>query len=114
MQYLQALRSERNGRPTTEVLEEADTSKSVSWPFNFVFLFIRPFKKLDILWEYLLWAASTGFPLSKLKSFYQVFIKLSEYVGVHNVSTKFYNQPNPPRHCWIMALELSKIRVSAL
>jgi len=40
-------------------------------------------------------AASTGFPLSKSKSLHQVFIKLGEYVGVHNVSTKFYNQPNP-------------------
>jgi len=37
-------------------------------------------------------AASIGFPLSKSKSFHQVFIKLAEYVGVHNVSTKFYNQ----------------------
>jgi len=40
-------------------------------------------------------AASTGFPLSKSKSFHPVYIKLGEYVGVHNVSTKFYNQPNP-------------------
>jgi len=39
---------------------------------------------------------STRFPLSNSKSFHQVFIKLGEYVGVHNVSTKFYNQPNPP------------------
>jgi len=36
-------------------------------------------------------AVSTGFLLSKSKSFHQVFIKLGEYVGVHNVSTKFYN-----------------------
>ena len=45
-------------------------------------------------------AASTWFPLSKLKSFHQVFIKLGEYVGVHlyNVATKLYNQPNPSRH----------------
>ena len=42
------------------------------------------------------WAASTGYPLSKSKSFHQVFIKLGEYVGVHNVTTKFYNQQNPP------------------
>jgi len=40
-------------------------------------------------------AAFTGFPLSKTKSFHQAFIKLGDYVGVHNVSTKFYNQPNP-------------------
>jgi len=41
-------------------------------------------------------AAFTGFPLSKSKSFHQVFIILDEYVGGHNISTKFYNQPNPP------------------
>ena len=40
--------------------------------------------------------ASTGFPLSKSKIFYQVFIKFGEYGYVHNVSTKFYNQTNPP------------------
>jgi len=57
---------------------------------------------------------STGLPLSKSKSFHQVFIKLGEYVGRHNISTKFYNQPNPPMHSWIMALELSKISVYAL
>ena len=34
-----------------------------------------------------------GFPLSKSKSFHPVFIKLGEYVGGHNISTKFYNQP---------------------
>jgi len=53
-----------------------------------------------------------GFTLSKSKSFHPIFIKLGEYVGVHNVSTKFYNQPNPPRHSWIMALELSKSWIS--
>jgi len=36
-------------------------------------------------------AASTGFPLSKSKSFHPIFIKLCEYVGGHNISTKFYN-----------------------
>jgi len=41
---------------------------------------------------------STGFPLTKSKSFHPVFIKLGEYIGGHNISTKFYNQPNPPRH----------------
>jgi len=40
--------------------------------------------------------ASTGFSLSKSKSFHLVFIKLGEYVGGHNISTKIYNQPNPP------------------
>jgi len=54
-------------------------------------------------------AVSTEFLLPKSRSFHQVFIKLCEYVGVHYVSTKFYNQPNPPRHSGIMALELSKI-----
>jgi hypothetical protein len=34
--------------------------------------------------------------LSKSKSFHPVFNKLGEYVGGHNISTKFYNQPNPP------------------
>jgi len=43
-------------------------------------------------------AASTGFPLSKSKSFHLVFIKLGEHVGGHNFSTKFNNQLNPPRH----------------
>jgi len=37
-----------------------------------------------------------GFLLSKSKSLCPVFIKLSEYVGWHNILTKFYNQPNPP------------------
>ena len=55
-----------------------------------------------------------GFPLSK--SFHPVFIKLGEYVGGHNISTKFYNLPNPPRHSWIMAHECLKteLAVSAL
>ena len=48
------------------------------------------------------------------QSFYLVFIKLGEYVRGHNISTKFYNLPNPARHSWIMALELSKMMVSAL
>jgi len=55
-----------------------------------------------------------GFPLSKSKIFHPVFIKLSEYVGGHNISTKFYNLPNPPRHSWIMALELSKNWISVI
>ena len=33
-----------------------------------------------------------GFPLSKLKSFDPVFIKLGECVGGHNISIKFYNK----------------------
>ena len=35
-------------------------------------------------------AAFIGFPLSKSKSFQQVFIKLSEYVDGHNISTELY------------------------
>ena len=35
------------------------------------------------------------FPLSKSKSFHPTFIKLGEYVSGHNISTKFYYQPNP-------------------
>jgi len=41
-------------------------------------------------------ATSTGLPLSKSKSCHQVCIKLGEYVGGHNISTKFFNLPNPP------------------
>jgi len=41
-------------------------------------------------------AASTGFLLSKSKSFHSVFINLGEYVVGHNISTKFYNLQNPP------------------
>ena len=62
-------------------------------------------------------AASTEFPLSKSKSFHSIFIKLGEYVGGHNISTKFYNQPNPPGtpELWLLNCQkLSKIRVSAL
>jgi len=59
-------------------------------------------------------AVSTGFPLSKSKRFYPVFIKLGEYVGGRNISTKFYYLPNPPRHSWIMALELSKNWISGI
>ena len=54
-------------------------------------IFIRPFEKRDVLWEHLRRAGG-----QRPQSFHQVFIKLGEYVGVHNVSTKFYNQPNPP------------------
>ena len=49
-----------------------------------------------------------GFTLSKSKSFHPDFTKLGEYFGGHNISTKFYNLPNPARHSWIVALELSK------
>jgi len=55
-----------------------------------------------------------GFPLSDSKSFYPVLIKLGEYVSGHNILTKFYNLPNPPRHSWIMALELSKNWISGI
>jgi len=59
-------------------------------------------------------AAATGILLSRSKSFNQVFIKFAEYVGGHNISTKFYNQLSPSMHTWIMTLKLSKIMVSAL
>jgi len=62
--------------------------------------YIRPFKKTGrIMGTPAVGGrvASTGFLLSKSKSFHQVFIKLDEYVGVHSVSTKFNNQPNTPR-----------------
>jgi len=55
-----------------------------------------------------------GFPLSKSKSFCPVLVKHGENVGGHNILNKFFNQPNTPRHSWIMALELFKIRVYAL
>jgi len=64
------------------------------------------------LWP--LYCPKLGFLLSKSKSFRPVVIKLGEHVGRHNILTKFHNQPNPARHSWIMALELSKIRVYAL
>ena len=67
------------------------TDKTITKPF-----FIRPFEKQDVLWEHLRRAASKGLSLSKSKSFHQVFIKLGEYVGVHNVSTKFFNHRSPP------------------
>jgi len=38
-----------------------------------------------------------GFTLFKSKSYHPVFTKLGEYVGGHNISTKFYNQPNLPQ-----------------
>jgi len=62
-------------------------------------------------------AASTGFPFSRSKSFHPIFIKLGDYVGRHNISTRFYNQPNPPGTPQLWTLncsKLSKIRVSAL
>jgi len=55
-----------------------------------------------------------GFLLSKSKSFRPVLIKLVEHVGGNNILSKFYNLPNPLRHSWIMALELSKNRISGI
>jgi len=57
------------------IISQNSTSTLELWPFNCPML---------------------GFPISKSKSFYPVFIKLSEYVGGHNISTNFYNLPNPP------------------
>ena len=66
---------------------------------SLVFFLYARLKKLDVLWEHLgragEWLASTGFQLSKSKSFHLIFIKLGEYVCGRNVWTKFYNQPNP-------------------
>jgi len=45
-----------------------------------------------------------GLMLCMSKSFCPVLIKLSEHVGRHNISTKFYIQQNPPMHSWIVAL----------
>ena len=61
-------------------------------------------------------AASTGFSLSKSKSFCPVLIKLGEYVGGHNISTKFYNQPNPPgtRELWPLNCPKTELAVSVL
>jgi len=61
-------------------------------------------------------AASTGFPLSKSKSFHHVLIKLGEYVGGNNISTKFYNQPNPPStpELWPLNCPKTELVVSAL
>jgi len=70
-------------------------------------IILCPFEKRDILWEHLRRAgsrASIRFSLSKSKSFRPVLIKLVEYIGGHNISTKFYNQLNLPMHFWIMAL----------
>ena len=68
------------------------TCEGPQWP-----LFIRPFEKQDVLWEHLRRAGRRhlqGFH-SKSKSFYPVFIKLGEYVGGHNISTKVYNSQIP-------------------
>ena len=61
-------------------------------------------------------AAPTGFPLSKSKSVNPVFIKLGEYVGGHNISTKFYNLPNPPGtpELWPLNCPKTELAVSAL
>ena len=48
------------------------------------FVFTHPFEKRDVLiCEHLRRAASTGFPLSKSKSFHPILIKLGEYVSGH-------------------------------
>jgi len=56
-----------------------------------------------------------GFPLSKL-SFCPVIIKLGEYVGGHNISTKFYNHPNPPGtpELWPLNCTKTELAVSVL
>jgi len=57
----------------------------------------------------------SGFLLSKSKSFYPVFIKISKYIGVHNISTKFYNLPNPPDpELWPLNCPKTELAVSVL
>jgi len=57
-----------------------------------------------------------GFPLSKSKSFHLVFFKLGEYVGGHNILTKFYNQPYPSGtpELWPLNCPKTELVVSAL
>jgi len=57
-----------------------------------------------------------GFPLSKTKSFHLVVIKLGEYVGGHNISTKFYYLPNLPGTpvLWPSNCPKTELAVSAL
>jgi len=57
-----------------------------------------------------------GFPLSKSKSFYSVFIKFCEYVGGHYIWTKFYNLQNPPgtTELWPLNCPKTELAVSAL
>jgi len=56
-----------------------------------------------------------GYPLSKSKSFHPVFIKLGEYIGGHNISTKFYNLPNPPTpELWPLNCPKTELAVYAL
>ena len=45
----------------------------------------------------------------KSKIFNQLFIKLGEYVGVHNVSTKFFNHLNPPGNPELWPLNFPKL-----
>jgi len=54
--------------------------------------------------------------LSKSKSFHPVFIKLGEYVGGHNISTKFYNLLNLPgtSELWTLICPKTELAVSAL
>jgi len=57
-----------------------------------------------------------GFTLSKSKRFHQVFIKLGEYVGGYNISTKFYNLLNPTGtpESWPLNCPKTELAVSAL
>jgi len=51
----------------------------------------------------------------KSKSFHPVFINLGEYVGRHNISTKFYNLLNPPGtpELWPLNCPKTELAVSA-
>jgi len=66
--------------------------------------------------HYELWPLKSlklGFTLSTFMSFHSVFIKPCEYVGDTLLRPSSITS-QIPRHSWIMAIELSKIMVSAL
>jgi len=97
------------------------------------------FEKQDVLWKHLQWAgrwagsitslippgtlelwplncSTLGVTLSKSKSFHLVLIKLGDYVGGHNISSKFYNLPNPlgtPK-LWPLNCPKTELAVSVL
>jgi len=89
------------------------------WPF-FVMFFFAIWRALSLHFLYAslknrtyyrntYQVAPTGFSLFKSNSFHLVFIKLGEYVGGHKISTKFYNQPNPPRTPELWPLNCPKL-----
>jgi len=65
--------SSKMSRPSS-ITSQSPASTPKLWPFN---------------------CPKLGFSLYKSKSFRPVLIRLGEYVSGHNISTKFYNLPNP-------------------